>query len=86
MVETNWGYASLDREGGYGCPLGPITCCGHEGGLDALTPDWALCFLQPTPAASWQGPPFLSPCCLWRTKLLLGWLVLGQTSVSESLP
>lgn len=31
----------------YGCPLCPIICCSHEGGLGALAPSWAVCFLQP---------------------------------------
>lgn len=57
----------------------------REGGLGALAPDRALCFLQPRRLPAGRVP-FLSPSCLWRPELLLWWLALGQPQFPSHCP
>lgn len=50
MVATSWGCAPQGKWRS-GCLLRPalskaILGCGHVGGLGALAPNWAECFLQ----------------------------------------
>lgn len=71
--------------GGYGCPLCPIICCSHEGGLGALASGWAVCFLQPKRLPAGRVPIPVTVLSL-ENKAAAGVACPWSTSVSESLP